>query len=75
MYISLGRVSVVLPDYQSGAYQKKKKKAEGQLGCSLYVHELLTFTNKDSSSEELDKSYLNMSNYSFVSLGKSSGMS
>lgn len=34
MYISLGRVSVVLPDYQSAAYQKKK--AEGQLGCSLW---------------------------------------
>lgn len=68
MYISLGRGSVVLPDYQSGAYQKKKKKkAEGQLDCSLYVHEMLTFTNKDSCSGELDKSHLNMSNYSFVS--------
>ena len=28
---------------------------------------MLTFTNKDSCSGELDKSYLNMSNYSFVS--------
>lgn len=61
MYISLGRVSVVLPDYQSAAYQKKKP--EGQLGCSLWN----AYFYKDSCSGELDKSYLNMSNYSFVS--------
>jgi len=42
----------------------KKKKLKGNWAAA---YEMLTFTNKDSCSGELDKSHLNMSNYSFVS--------